>query len=266
MTALSAEQIASVRQLQTACQRLGVDAVLIGAIALRIDMGDLSRHTEDVDVAIAIELDDFQRLAFLLQEYRWQQDPRREHRWRTPTGARLDLIPAGAKLRQARQLELPMSKVTMSLAGFDHVFADAAEFQLADDLRVKVVPLGALTLMKMIAYLDNPYERQKDLQDVALILAHYEPGDSRRFSDDVIDAHLDYDAVGAYCMGQDLTRLCSPEERNLVERFMAQVNDERTNAYHLFLQQMALSLDDDPAPQGRMFLTALKLGFQSYDK
>lgn len=265
MTALSAEQIAAVRELQAACHQLNVDAVLIGAIAFRIGMGDRSRHTEDVDVAIAIELDDFQRLASLLQEYRWKQEPRREHRWRTPTGARLDLIPAGAKLRRARQLEWPMSKMTMSLVGFDHVFADAVEFQLADDLWVKVVPLGALTLMKMIAYLDNPYERQKDLQDVALILAHYEPGDSRRFSDDVIDAHLDYDAVGAYCMGQDLQRLWSPEERNLVERFMAQVNDERTNAYHLFQQQMAPSLNDDPAPQVRMLLTALKLGFQSHE-
>jgi predicted nucleotidyltransferase len=262
MTALSPEQIASLRELQKACERLGVDAVLIGAIAFRIGMADRSRHTEDVDVALAIDLDDLPRLTSLLQEYRWKQDPRREHRWRTSAGARFDLIPAGAKLRQARQLEWPVSKMRMSLAGFEHVFADAVEFQIAEGLRAKVAPLGVLTLLKMAAYMDSPYERQKDLQDVAVILARYEPEDSRRFSDEVIEARLDYEAVGAYCMGQDLQRLCSVEERGLVERFMAQFNDEHTNAYHLFARQMAPGRDDDVGPQVRMLTTAFMLGFR----
>ena len=90
MTPLSPEQIASVRQLQTLGNGIGVEIALIGAMALRVGLADWSRHTEDVDVAIAIDLDDYPRLVSFLQEGGWIQDSRREHRWRTPEGARLD--------------------------------------------------------------------------------------------------------------------------------------------------------------------------------
>lgn len=66
MTPLSPEQVASLRQLQTVCDRLGAELVIIGAIALQIGLADWSRHTEDVDVVIAIDLDDFPQLTSLL--------------------------------------------------------------------------------------------------------------------------------------------------------------------------------------------------------
>ena len=84
MTPLSPDQTKSVRQLRDICDRLGVELAIIGAVALRIGLGDWTRHTEDVDVAIAIDLDDFPQLMSLLQEHGWTQHPGREHRWLTP--------------------------------------------------------------------------------------------------------------------------------------------------------------------------------------
>ena len=140
MTPISPAQIASLRQLQALCDSLGAEVVIGGAIALQIGVADWSRHTEDVDVVVAIDLDEFPRLTSLLEELGWKPYARREHHWLTSAGARLDLIPAGPALRKAQHLEWPISKMRMSLVGFEHVFADSVVVQLAPDLRVKVVP------------------------------------------------------------------------------------------------------------------------------
>jgi predicted nucleotidyltransferase len=245
------------------CDRIGVEIVIIGAIALQIGLEDRSRHTEDVDVAIAIELDDFSKLASLLQEHGWRQHGRREHRWWTPEGGRLDLIPAGPALRKAQVLQWPVSKARMSLVGFEHVFADSVGVEIAPDLNVNVAPLAVVALLKVFAYLDNPYDREKDVEDWAAILALHEPEESRRFSDELMAAKLDYAAVGAYCMGEDLRALCAIEERGLVNQFMAQLCDDRSRAYHVFVRQMAPGLDEDGPSKAEMLIEAFRLGFDA---
>jgi predicted nucleotidyltransferase len=262
MTPLSPEQVASVRQLQTVCDRLGAELVIIGAIALQMGLADWSRHTDDVDVAIAIDLDNFPQLTSLLQEQGWKQHGRREHRWSTPAGARLDLIPAGPTLRKAHRLEWPVSKMKMSLVGFEHVFADSVSVAIAPDLNVKIVPLPVVALLKVVAYLDNPHDRDKDIADLAAILVRHDPVDSRRFSDAVVAAHLSYEVVGAYWIGRDLRALCCAEEKILVERFISQLGDERSRAYQLFVRHMAPSLDeDDGVSKAEMLVDAFTQGF-----
>ena len=50
------EQVEAVRQLKRACQEAGVDAVIIGATAYRVWIDD-DRRTQDVDVALAVDID-----------------------------------------------------------------------------------------------------------------------------------------------------------------------------------------------------------------
>jgi predicted nucleotidyltransferase len=263
MTPLSPEQIASVRQLQMVCDSIGAEIAIIGAIALRVGLGDRSRHTEDVDVAIAIDLDDFPRLTSLLQERGWMQDGRREHRWRTSDDARLDLIPAGPALRKAQELRWPASKMRMSLVGFEHVFADSAPVLIAPDLNVKIAPLAVVALLKMVAYLEKPHEREKDVEDWAAILRLHEPEDSRRYSDETMATQLDYEAVGAYWIGKDLRVLCSVDEGVLVERFATQLRDERSRAYHIFMRGVTRHLEEDGASRAEMLIDAFQLGFDA---
>ena len=109
----------------------------------------------------------------------------------------------------------------MSLVGFDHVFQDAVERELAQGLVGKVVPLVVLTLLKIVAYLDQPGVRQKDLDDLAAIVEVYEQDGERRFSDEVLDGGVDYNEAGASLLGRDLARLCNEhDERDAVERFL----------------------------------------------
>ena len=221
MTMLPPEQAEAVRDVQDICGRLTVGVVVIGAVAYRLWVQDDHRMTEDVDLVVALDLVELPRLTDPLIASGWRQDPRREHRWISPGRARIDLLPAGVRARRDRYLDWPVAETRMSLVGFDHVFQDAVERELAPGLVGKVVPLVVLTLLKIVSYLDQPVVRQKDLDDLAAIAEVYGEDGERRFSDEVLDAGVDYNEAGAYLLGRDLARLCTEDdERDAVERFL----------------------------------------------
>ena len=59
-----------------------------------------------------------------------------------------------------------------------------------------------LALLKMVSYLDQRRARRKDLEDVAAIMHAYEETGERRFSDEAMDAAVDYTEAGAYLLGR----------------------------------------------------------------
>jgi predicted nucleotidyltransferase len=69
----------------------------------------------------------------------------------------------------------------MSLAGSDHVFTTAVEIRAAEGLRIRVAPPVVIALLKIIAYMEDPHQRAKDLQDIRFILARYEAQSDRCF-------------------------------------------------------------------------------------
>jgi predicted nucleotidyltransferase len=82
----------------------------------------------------------------------WKQEKRREHRWHSPGGEVLDIIPAGMQLRQDGQITWPASEMVMSLVGFEHVFKSAIDVPaLGTDSRV--VPPVVLALLKVVAFM-----------------------------------------------------------------------------------------------------------------
>ena len=106
--------------------KLGVELVVIGAIAYRAFISARQRHTEDIDVALALNLDDF-----------------------------------GASTR--------------------------------------VVP------PEVLAYLDDPHRRAKDLEDIHGLLKSYEGESDRTFSDAVFAAGLpDVEFIPAFPLGTDV--------------------------------------------------------------
>ena len=259
MTMLPAEQIEAVRQLDRICSRLGVEAVIIGAVAYRIWIRDTHRHTYDVDAAVAIELDDFPRLTDQLKADDWKQNERMEQRWEAREGARVDLIPAGPALRQQGHLVWPISGMKMSLAGFEHAFVDAVLYSFAPDVTVKVVSLPTLVLLKISSYLDNPHGREKDLQDLGALLSRFDPPDEERFSEDILAAGLEYDTVPSYLMGGRLAALCSTEEAQSVADMLAELKNPESRAFHLF-SRAAGNVDERAAALVDAFSQGFRLG------
>jgi predicted nucleotidyltransferase len=89
--------------------------------------------------------------------------------------------------------------------GFDHVFATAQPVRLAPDLTLKVASSTALILLKIVAFMDDPQRRAKDLDDIRGLLVQYEADSDRVSSDVVVDAALeDYGLAPAFLLGLDL--------------------------------------------------------------
>jgi predicted nucleotidyltransferase len=204
----------SLRVLQNHGGALGAELVVIGAIARQVHFPAESRHTGDIDFAVASDLDEFGELEHRLLADGWVHFANREHRWRSEQGTVLDQIPAGLKLRDAKQVTWPISQFTMSLVGFDHVFATAQPVQFAPDLMLKVISSSALMFLKIVAFMDDQQRRAKDLDDIRGLLVQYEAHSDRVFSDLVIDAALeDYGLAPAFLIGSTCVR-CARTRRS----------------------------------------------------
>lgn len=231
-------------------------------MAYKFHFPETERYTTDIDLTVALDLDDFAGLARMLTKLGWERDQKREHRWRSPRGTLIDLLPAGTKLREAKMLIWPESRFSMSLVGFDHVFAEAEAIKINNSLTVNVALVPALALLKIVAFLDRPYERQRDLDDLRGILSQYKEGSDRLFSDEVQAANLsDFSLTNAFLLGVDLRALCTAEEAPVVETFLARVSNEGDALWMLFVRA-GRQAGDRVEEVARMQLAAFGQGFR----
>ncbi len=221
---LTDNQIADLAGISQICEELGADLVVIGATALLILMGDLGRFTRDVDLTVAVDFDEFERLTIRLAAIGWTPEPRLEHRWIAPRRTIIDLLPAGAELLRSGSITWPASQFKMSLAGFKHVFGQAIEVHLPGGVTIRVAPPVVTALLKMIAWVDDPYRRAKDLDDIRVILRRYEQESDRLFSDAVFNAELpDFEFTSAFLLGLDMRALATGDEAKFLDRFLRRV-------------------------------------------
>ena len=216
------DQMADLLAISVICSELAADLVLIGAMSLLVSMEDIGRFTRDVDLTVAFDLDEFALLTDRLTEAGWTRAPRLEHRWVAPRKTIVDLLPAGPKLRSAGSIEWPLSQFAMSLAGFDHVFANAVDLTLINGAHIRVAPPIVTVLLKTIAYTEDPHRRAKDLDDIRLVLGRYEADSDRLFSDGVFDAEIpDFSEANAFLLGLDLRGLATKDDAAYIERFLS---------------------------------------------
>ena len=241
MSLLSPEQAADFASLQRVVVNLGSDLVVVGAMAYRAFFPESARHTEDIDIAIAMDLDDLARVESALTAGGWTRDANQDQRWRGPNSARMDIMPAGPKLRKAGRLTWPRSGMVMSLAGFDYAFEQAVEIDLALEVRARVIPPTVLFLLKVVSFLDDPQRRAKDLEDIHGLLRFYERDSERVFSDAVFAAQLsDVEFVPAFLLGADLAALCRLPERALVDSFLSTISDRSSQEFAKLLRYEGL--------------------------
>ncbi|HZU27891.1 MAG TPA: nucleotidyl transferase AbiEii/AbiGii toxin family protein [Bryobacteraceae bacterium] len=248
------DQMADLTAINEICAELKADLVLIGAMSLLLSMGDIGRFTRDVDLTVALDLDEFALLTDRLTKAGWTRAPRLEHRWIAPRKTIIDLLPAGPKLRSAGSIEWPLSQFAMSLAGFDHVFANAVDLPFTNGAHIRVAPPIVTVLLKMIAYTEDPHRRAKDLADIRRVLGRYEADSDRLFSDAVFDAELpDFSEANAFLLGVDLRALATQDEAAYIERFLQ---------HFLPQDEEELDADDFAEREFRARLHAFAKGFK----
>lgn len=259
---LSETQLAALSELNDICRDRHTEAVIIGAVAFQAFYPNRDRYTRDIDLAVALDFEDFNLMQAELSKKGWKQEKRREHRWHSPGGAVLDIIPAGMQLRRAGQITWPASDMVMSLVGFEHVFKSAIDVPaLGTDSRV--VPPVVLALLKVVAFMDDPQGRVKDLSDLRELLTLYEADTDRVFSDEVFAAELaDINLASAFLLGLDLKLLVSERERLVVEQLLSLISDPAKREFSEFVRAASLSSarNEDTA---RKQLAAFSAGFRS---
>ncbi len=250
---LTPDQMADLAVIGEVCAELGADLVVIGATSLLLSMGDIGRFTRDVDLTVALDLDEFAHLTDRLAAAGWTQAPKLEHRWVAPRQTMVDLLPAGPKLRGAGFIQWPISQFVMSLAGLEHVFTNAVDMPLPNGSHIRVTPPIVTVLLKIVAYTEDPYRRAKDLDDIRLVFGRYEEESDRLFSVAVFAAELpDFSEANAFLLGLDLRGMATNEDAKCIERFLV---------HFLSRDDDEFDQDDFAAKTFRSQLRAFRRGF-----
>jgi len=199
--------------------------VLIGAAALGHYV-PLPRATADIDLAIVLPLADFDRV---LAPLGWRRSARMLQRWHGPGDVLADLLPATEELVEAGEVRFEGGDVRMSLVGFDLALRYTERVALGvGEIEVEVATLPVLIVLKMVAWLDRPSERTKDLEDLGRILDDaLGADDDRRWEPEhpVFRAGLDHEDQAAFFAGLEVARIAEPSHRAAIDAFLARVDD-----------------------------------------
>lgn len=148
----------------------------------------------------------------------------------------------------------------MSLVGFEHVFARSIPIEFVPGVRFRVAPPPVVALLKIVAYAEDPYRRQKDLDDLRALLRRHEAQSDRIFSEDVFAAELeDVEYANAFLLGLDVGAIATDEDANVVHAFLNK---------HQISEADRAELDRDDLRQGEtlrfhMQLRAFEQGFDA---
>lgn len=235
--------------------------VVIGAVAVGHHV-TLSRPTADVDLAIVVAPAD---LDALLHPLGWQRDPRLKQRWYGPDGFKADVLPAAQELIEAGRVRLDGNNFEMSLVGFDLALEHAELASIVGtSAAVPVASLASLAVLKMVSWLDRPYERRKDLGDLAAILDQgLSDDDDRRWDSHhpVGASQLSFDRQSPYFVGLSVAQVAHSSHRERVMAFLAAIRDER-QAWCAVAAQEAGYAGDDPEQRFEAALLAFEKGFE----
>jgi predicted nucleotidyltransferase len=227
---LTAGQFAALRAVRGVWP--DADLLLIGAHAIGVHIDMNHRETEDIDLAVAVGLDDFPGELAALDG--WRRHKKIDHRFYSPQGQMVDVLPVGAEIKARGHIEWD-SGHRMSVIGFDLAFAHAAEEDVTggdDELTVRVPSAPALAFLKMQAWLDRPAERTKDIADLGHLLDSYIGRDDElRWDDDIAGLELDYEDVSPFVLGRDLGAIVETSHREHVEEFLAKITAAKLTAY-----------------------------------
>ena len=244
MLPFSADQVQALKEM---CDLWGEEGVvMVGAGALRCHLGDV-RPTEDLDIAVAVTRD--QLPARLARLEHWKRHNRNEHQWLAPGGVHVDIMPIGGDLLATGYIEWPGGQ-RMNLAGFEHAFRRTRSFDLGEARTLRVAELSVIALLKVVAYLDRPAERERDLQDIATIVQKYVgDDDDRRWSAEILDRGVEYELVGALLLGSDWASFVTARDRAALDAFFALFRNDAdlTMSRMTRLCPVAWGRDDDEA-------------------
>ena len=161
---------------------LGIPYVVIGATARDLVLhhyygARIQRATQDVD--FAIQVTDWSAFSTLTQALvkEGYEATKMAHRFRSPTGGVVDIVPFGAVEDELATIAWPpASDIKMTVLGLEEALATSIRVSLTEDAEpgIPVATPTSLTILKLIAWTERPPElRVKDARDFVYIIEGY---------------------------------------------------------------------------------------------
>jgi len=194
---------------------------VVGGLAVKYHTKMPWRTTKDIDFAIGIEVEEF--LGGLEAETDWAADPDGHEQCKVFEGSlQVDFLPVGPDATSKTQITWPGSGHSMTVIGFDLAFEHQSLVGIGDGVQVAVADLPAVIILKMIAYLDRPPQRLRDVQDILAVLRWHEDGaGDRLFEERVVRLDLPVDEAAALLVGSDVAEVadgrCTPKIREFMD-------------------------------------------------
>jgi predicted nucleotidyltransferase len=136
---------------------------------------------------------------------------------------RVDLLPSSKRYLDEGSITFAQTGQVMNLTGFDLALQHHVEIALPGGNTVSVATAPVIVVLKMAAFLDRPWDRERDLQDLAAVLLQYlEPTDDRRW-EAPLNAGIEFSEQSAFALGIDIAGVAGFSHRELIGRFLAAV-------------------------------------------
>jgi hypothetical protein len=191
--------------------------VVVGAAAL-LHHVPLPRLTNDIDLAVVA---DDARIEALLRRYGWEPDRSHARRW-TSGKEIVDVVPAAPEIIAAGSIATEGGR-EFTMLGFDLALQHTESVPWLEE-HVEVATLPVLIVLKMIAWLDRPYDRTKDLGDLARILERgLDDFAAVRFEPPLVSVPAEEQC--AFFMGQSVRGIARPDHLAKVDEFLARMTE-----------------------------------------
>ena len=226
--------------------------VVIGATALHHHV-NLPRPTADIDLVIVAEL---QEISELLASHGWERDKRTWQRW-FRDGSQLDVLPATPRVLEAGVVRVEGDEREMSMVGFDLALEHVVAVPIPGSHEtVDLASLAAIVVLKMVAWLDRPHQRHKDLGDIACALVGaLDDFDERRWGPPLADVHSEQQS--AFFLGGEVAVIAKTLHRSKIAEFLALV---ATSSWTGVMAREARLVAEDPGSVAERHLAAFAQG------
>lgn len=255
--ALSSEQCRALLDLRATHPSLRF--VVVGAAALGHHL-PLPRSTADIDLAMTVAPEDLDDVFGVCG---WQRYPRMLQRWRSPGGAVIDVLAVNDALLAAGEIRFGGGDFAMSLVGFDLAMRHTVRVAVpASEACVEVASLAALVVLKIVAWLDRPYDRTKDLAHVLVVALPHD--DERRWDPDhpVFQSGVEHAEQSAFFVGTEVARIVEAPHRAILDHFFSRLDAPDGIAFAMMLRETRDLSEDRDANLARR-LAAFRTGVRS---
>jgi predicted nucleotidyltransferase len=251
------------RAVDSVVTRNGARCFLLGATARDLLLWNvhgqsIERATRDIDLAVTVkDWASFESIRRQLEHsghFRLANESHRVFYSRAPEvagGYPVDILPFGGVENPAGQFAWPPDdKTIMSVIGFEEALRAAVPVQIADGLTIPIASVPSLVALKFIAWSDrdNDQGKQKDAQDLALLLRTYDRLGSldRLYGEEaplLEQVGFDLCLAGARLLGKDVGRFFSARTVSQLLRMLTDANLKGRLVIHML---PSLRHDADP--------------------